>query len=168
MMLLLDSLVTLNLARLNLNQQGMMLLGMWAFFNIVIGFWQARRREGAIRYFWQMNAYWNLVNMALAIGGYWNAIQTGVSLMNLQKSIDAQYSIEKIYLFNAALDIAYVLGGFYLIERARRNDHNSLRWQGFGKAIILQGAWLMVFDWVMWWLQTDITAQILSKIEVAF
>lgn len=167
-MLLLDSLVTLNLARLNLNQQGMMLLGTWAFFNIIIGFWKARKSEGASRYFWQMNAYWNIVNIVLAAGGYWNALQTGVSLMNLRESVAAQYGIEKIYLFNAALDAAYIMGGFYLIERARRNDSNSLRWQGFGKAIILQGAWLMVFDWVIWWLQTDITAKILSKIEVAF
>ncbi|MCS7017695.1 MAG: hypothetical protein RMJ87_07355 [Cytophagales bacterium] len=163
-MLLLDSLVTLNLARLNLNQQGMMLLGTWAFFNIIVGFWKAHKSEGTSRYFWQMNAYWNVVNIALAAGGYWNAIQTGVSLMSLQQSIAAQYSIEKIYLFNAALDVAYIIGGFYLIERARRNERNSLRWKGFGKAIILQGAWLMIFDWVMWWLQTDVTKQILSKI----
>jgi hypothetical protein len=163
---LLDSLATLNLTRLNLNQQGMMLLGTWAFFNIVIGFWKARRNKGASRYFWQMNAYWNFVNIALAAGGYWNALQTSISLMNLQESVAAQYGIEKIYLFNAALDVAYILGGFYLIERARRNDRNSLRWQGFGKAIILQGGWLMIFDWVMWWLQTDVTKQMLDKLAI--
>ncbi|MCS6967154.1 MAG: hypothetical protein RMJ44_02160 [Cytophagales bacterium] len=166
-MLFLDSLVTLNLARLNLNQQGMMLLGSWAVLNLVVGWWRSCRNQGQSRYFWQMNAYWNVINFFLAIAGYWNALQTSVSLMSLQESIIAQYRIEKIYLFNAALDVAYVVGGFYLMERARRNPSHAPRWQGFGKAIILQGTWLMIFDWVMWWLQTDITAQIVAKINRA-
>lgn len=62
--------------------------------------------------------------------------------------MEAQHSIEKILLFNAGLDLAYVAGGFYLKERGLRTDNSKLI--GFGKSVILQGAFLLAFDGVMY------------------
>ena len=50
----------------------------------------------------------------------------------------AQQQIEKVLLVNVALDFGYLLLGLYLIERGRRLEKD--RWIGFGKSILLQGA----------------------------
>jgi hypothetical protein len=47
-----------------------------------------------------------------------------------------------------ALDIAYIAGGLYLKERGLRIDKD--KFVGFGKSIILQGAFLLTFDAVMY------------------
>ena len=60
--------------------------------------------------------------------------------------------MEKILLFNAGLDVAYVMGGLYLNERGKNATDTQKRDQlrGFGKAVVLQGGFLLVFDTVMY------------------
>ena len=48
---------------------------------------------------------------------------------------------------NAALDLGYMAGGLYLKERGLRRENDRL--VGFGKSVILQGAFLMAFDAIM-------------------
>lgn len=59
-------------------------------------------------------------------------------------------AIEKIYLFNAGLDVAYIAGGFYLREKANSNISKYDRYKGYGKSIILQGSGLFLFDGIMY------------------
>lgn len=54
--------------------------------------------------------------------------------------------MQKILLFNAGLDVGYMLGGVYLLERGKREVKNAERLRGFGRSILLQGAFLFVFD----------------------
>lgn len=49
-------------------------------------------------------------------------------------------------MLNIGLDAAYMLGGAYLLERAKNNITNLDRFTGFGKSILMQGAFLFVFD----------------------
>ena len=62
------------------------------------------------------------------------------------RSTEEQYKIQKILLFNAGLDIGYMLGGAYLIERSKNTANNPERLRGFGKSIILQGGFLFAYD----------------------
>lgn len=53
-------------------------------------------------------------------------------------------------MFNAGLDVGYVLGGLYLTERAKSAAKNPERLRGFGQSIVLQGGFLFVFDLAMY------------------
>ncbi len=132
-----------NQKRIDYNKSGMMILGSWAVGNMVLGGVMAGRTSGETKAFHQMNLYWNTVNLAIAGFGYYSATRE-VPSGEFWETMQAQQSIEKILLVNAALDIAYMAGGFYLIERGRRLDNSQLT--GFGKSVILQGAFLMSFD----------------------
>lgn len=132
-----------NQVRIDYNKSGMIILGSWAFGNIVLGGIMAGRTTGETKAFHQMNIYWNTVNLAIAGFGYYSAMNE-VPSSEFWETMNAQNSIEKILLVNAALDLGYMAGGLYLLERGRRLDNDQFK--GFGKSVILQGAFLMSFD----------------------
>ncbi len=134
-----------------LESRGMMVLGTWAVGNMVWGGIEASRQEGKTKAFHQMNLYWNSVNLAIAGLGYFNAKKSRKKA-GLWESLRAQQKTEKILLVNAALDLGYMATGMYLKERGKRMQNQQLR--GFGNSVILQGAFLMVFDGILYALQT--------------
>jgi hypothetical protein len=136
-----------NQTRLDYNRSGMMILGTWAIGNMVWGGIGARQNSGETKAFHQMNLYWNSVNLLIAGFGYWQATKETPGT-DFWATMEAQQSIEKVLLVNAALDVAYMAGGLYLKERGLRTENERLI--GFGKSVILQGAFLMSFDAVMY------------------
>jgi len=54
---------------------------------------------------------------------------------------------------NTGLDVGYMLGGLYLIERSKNAEKKPERLKGFGKSIILQGAFLFAFDLTAYFIQ---------------
>src|SRR5580765_6844170 len=54
-------------SRNHITLTAMTTLGAWAAANIATGFIIAGQTQGEAKYFWQMNAYWNLVNGELAV-----------------------------------------------------------------------------------------------------
>ena len=142
-----SSLAGFNQTRLAYNQSGMLILGSWAVVNLIWGSLASRQSTGQSKAFHQMNAYWNLVNLAIAGFGYWQASQE-VPGLDFWASIEAQHSIEKILLLNCGLDLGYIAMGAYLVERGRRKE--KLQWIGFGKSIMLQGAFLLAFDAILY------------------
>jgi hypothetical protein len=137
-----------NAERLQINKTGMTILGTWAVSNMLIGGVQSFRTTGATQSFHQMNVGWNAVNLAIAGFGLYSALTTAPT-SDLWSSINAQKSIETTLLFNAGLDVGYMLGGLYLIERSKRGGENADRLLGFGRSVVLQGAFLFAFDVVM-------------------
>jgi len=141
-----DILLNLNEQRLQKQRVSMLVLGGWAVGNIAVGSVLASQREGVDKNFHLMNAGWNVVNLGLATLGYINAVKTDPASLDTYATIQAQGSIEKILLLNTGLDVGYMLGGLYLIERSKNATKNPERLEGFGKSIILQGGFLFVFD----------------------
>ncbi|WP_144602614.1 DUF6992 family protein [Algoriphagus algorifonticola] len=141
------ALETFNQTRLDYNQKGMLILGSWAVGNMIWGGIGASQSMGENKAFHQMNLYWNSVNLIIAGLGYWQATKESPGT-DFWQTMDAQNGIEKILLFNAALDLAYMGGGLYLKERGLRKSNERLI--GFGKSVILQGAFLLVFDGIMY------------------
>lgn len=136
-----------NETRIQYNESGMIILGAWALGNMVWGGIGASHTSGQTKAFHQMNLYWNSVNLIIAGIGYWQATRE-VPSTDLFETMKSQASIEKILLVNAALDIAYMAGGMYLKERGFRLSKD--KFVGFGKSIILQGAFLFTFDALMY------------------
>jgi hypothetical protein len=138
-----------NEERLRINRVGMQVLGGWAIANFAISGISVWQSTGEVKAFHQMNLGWNAVNITLATFGYFNALNGDTDLGSIE-SIRAHESIMRIFLFNAGLDLGYIMGGAYLVERSKNVTKNSERLSGFGKSIIMQGAFLMLFDGIMY------------------
>jgi hypothetical protein len=136
-----------NQERLTISKKNMLVLGGWSIANMTIGGVLSTQTEGSTKYFHQMNAIWNIVNLGITAGGYFG-IRKELNKENwtLSKTVTEQHKIQKILLFNAGLDLAYIATGVYLIERSKNDLENQDRWKGFGQGLILQGGFLFVFD----------------------
>jgi hypothetical protein len=137
---------TLNLKRQKITNVGMMALGTWAIGNMVSGGVLSLNRQGTVGYFHQMNFLWNTFNLALAASGLYQSIAEEALTLSLVESVEAQHKIERLLLLNSGLDLSYIMGGFYLMERSRRASPQSERYLGYGRSLILQGGFLLVFD----------------------
>ena len=149
---------SINQTRLEYNRQGMLILGSWAILNLVVGILRSFQTKGQDQAFHQMNAYWNVVNLGIAGFGFWQESQ--VAAMNFWEIFVAQQQIEKVLLFNAALDLGYMAIGLLLIERGRRLEKE--RWIGFGRSILFQGAFLLLFDAILYGFQQQLGIELLE------
>ncbi len=141
-----SDLLLINQDRQQLNQKSMLILGGWAVGNIGFSGAMMTQTEGSQFYFHQMNVAWNAVNLTLAGVGYFSAKRADISSYNLSKTVTEQYKIQKILLLNTGLDVAYMAGGLYFLERSKVEEDNAEQWKGYGQSLILQGGFLFVFD----------------------
>ncbi len=146
-----DSLSNFNQKRNQINQIGMKVLGGWAIANIAIGSVGFYKTKGATKYFHQMNIFWNIVNLGIATAGFYGAKEASNKQYSVEQSIQEQRKTERILLINAGLDVAYVAGGWYLNRRGISKSSDRLH--GYGNSIILQGAFLFLFDSSMFAIQ---------------
>lgn len=146
-----DSLSNFNQKRNEINETGMKVLGGWALANIAVGSMAFYRTKGVARYFNQMNIFWNIVNLGIATAGFYGAKEASHKQFDPKQSLAEQRKTERILLINAGLDLAYIAGGVYLNRRGI--SKNSERLHGYGNAVILQGAFLFLFDSAMFVIQ---------------
>ncbi len=145
------TLLDFNTERLKINQMAMTVLGGWAIGNLASGALLTGQKTGKAKYFHQMNIGWGAINLGIAGFAYYGAVKTDPSSFDLLSSFKEQEKITRILLFNAGLDIGYIMGGAYLRERAKTTTNNPDRLAGFGESIMLQGAFLLVFDLAVFW-----------------
>jgi hypothetical protein len=127
----------------------MIVLSSWAGANIVgSGIGYALTTSNEEKEFYLMNGSWGIINLGISLPGLLAKKKTSATIYDLQKS---QTKIEKIFLANTILDVAYISGGFYLKELSKNQPDikKQERLNGFGNAVTMQGAGLMVFDMVM-------------------
>ncbi|WP_027303331.1 DUF6992 family protein [Rudanella lutea] len=123
-------------------------LGSYALANIALGALAAGRERTEAHYFHRMNVYWNLVNLGIAGLGLLGSRKADPTTETLSEAVRRHQSMKQTLLFNAGLDVAYMAGGAYLIERGRHNADKRDQLTGFGKSVIVQGGFLLVFDLV--------------------
>lgn len=158
-----------NSRRNQINQYAMIALGSWAIGNMVVNGALYRSAEKDQKYFYQMNIAWNAVNLAIAGFGMYGALNSKTNL-TVYESIRQQANIEKILLFNAGLDVGYIMTGFYLKERAENSLKHYDRLKGYGNSLILQGGFLFLFDVVVHFIQVgnhQLMKKLLDQISIA-
>ncbi len=129
------------------NQTGMWILGSWAVGNLLVGgIVMASQPQNEAYYFNQMNAAWNIVNVGLAGMGLYQAYTLDVEGLTWQATLKNHHQIQKILLINAGLDVAYMMTGLYLIEKSHNTANLPERLSGYGKSLLLQGSFLLLFD----------------------
>lgn len=146
-------------------QTGMLVLGSWATANIVTGLIGRSQTEGSRSRSHEMNAIWNSVNLGIAVFGYISAqnLEPSGSAFELYKS---QQQLDRILLINAGLDVAYMATGLWMRERSKNISGNPDLWMGYGNSIIIQGAFLFVFDLAMFGLHQRISIGEESFLEI--
>lgn len=153
----------LHAAHTAFSKRAMYVLGGWAVLNLAAGTAGRAGSSGRTRYFHEMNAAWNTVNLAIA----------GFSLMGLQHADfesaartfrDAQ-QLDTFLLLNSGLDAAYIAAGGFLIERGLRLDRDRL--VGYGRSMLIQGGFLLVFDVALYALHRPITAELFEHLTLA-
>ena len=158
-----------NTQRHTMDKRLMLGLGSWASMNLVgssIGW--AVSEDQSNKAFHQMNVFWNAVNLGLSIPGYLKA-NKGKTKLSLAKTIEEQHKTETIFLINAGIDLAYISSGILLRNRQEQNMDKKNQFIGFGNSIILQGGFLLVFDWIAFGMHRNHARRnlnpILKKIE---
>jgi len=141
-----------NFNRNQINRYAMLSLGSWAIGNMMVNGALYRSGEKDRRYFYQMNIAWNAVNLVIAGFGLYDAMNPNTAL-SLFESVKQQANIEKILLFNAGLDVGYIMTGFYLKERAKNSLKHHDRLKGYGNSLMLQGGFLFLFDLTVYFIQ---------------
>ena len=138
--------------RNNINRNGMYILGGWAIANIISGTVGNYSSSGKTKYFHQFNAVWNTVNLGIAVFGL-----TGISAdpLSLSESFSEFNSLQNLLLLNAALDVAYIVSGFYLKERSKNAGSKNNLLIGYGNSLIMQGSFLLAFDLVLYFLHKN-------------
>lgn len=135
-----------NQQRLDRTRRSMYVLGVWGIANIAGGAIGMTQTNGSQRSFHQMNLGWGVINAGLAASSLWTAAHTDPAAFDLYETARQHHRMQKILLFNAGLDIAYMAGGAWMLERAKTAGQNQDRLRGFGRSVILQGAFLFAFD----------------------
>ena len=134
-----------NEKRQQITKIGMVTLGSWAIGNMALNGGLMLNRERDQRYyFYQMNVFWNVVNLGLAGFSLLSLDETGG--LSLYETLQEQNGLEKILLFNAGLDLGYIATGLYLRELGNNRENRRNQWRGYGNALILQGGFLFLFD----------------------
>ncbi|MFM7110405.1 MAG: DUF6992 family protein [Planctomycetota bacterium] len=104
----------------------------WALLGLMAAvaglYWQPKADPDWWRGFWFMNAIWAFIDGAI---GWSNLLAPAVTMEFLRN----------VLAINSGLDVAYIASGAFLAMR-----FTSPLVRGFGWAVILQGAFLLVFD----------------------
>ena len=137
-----------NKERERLSRTGIKGLAVYSAANIIYGSIASSQTTGSNKYFHEMNAIWNGITLGITGIGFLTANKE--STLSYGESLKKQQHIEKLFLFNAGLDVAYIAGGAYLKERAKTTIKNPLRLKGYGESIMLQGVVLLLFDGIMY------------------
>lgn len=137
----------------DINTKGMVILGSWAAGNIITGAYGWSRTSGETMYMHQMNLFWNGVNLTIAGIGLYSILSADPLMMSGPDMLQEHIKSERIFLINAGLDILYMGGGLALRHYSSRSDKRSEMLAGYGKSVIIQGAFLFVFDLAMFGFQ---------------
>lgn len=135
--------------RTGIQKRSMIALAGWSAANIVVSGIATDTRNKEMRYFHQMNVMWGGINLAIAGLGYWGASKEKINNPVLADVLKHQNRIEKTYLINAGLDVVYVGAGL-LMNKTSDNQKNPEKFKGYGNSIMLQGAFLLVYDAILY------------------
>ena len=133
----------------NMGKASMISLNSWAIANIGYGAVANFNSTGEAKYFHQMNAIWNVVNLGIGIPGIIKAYKKK-DQMNLLELNEYQHKLEKVYFINAGLDVAYISCGLALRAFGENKPTDVRhRLQGYGNSLLMQGGYLLIHDVAM-------------------
>lgn len=135
-----------NKERVNITKHGMYALGGWSVANFAVSGVGWARGQGSNKYFHMGNVVWNTVNFAIAVPTLVSAYRSKTTGMTWGRTFKAQSTSEKLFLFNAGLDVGYMMGGLAMYGFSRNATKGRPILHGLGNSLMLQGGFLLLFD----------------------
>lgn len=145
------SLDEINQTRCKHTLNGMIAFSSWTGANLIAGTVGVLTTTGETQHFFEMNLYFNAINLGLAIPGLIGAVKAKRTGLSFEQSVKEVQKIKTIYLVNGALDLTYITVGFLLREMSRNNSNDiqlKNRLSGFGNSFIVQGGFLLIYDFI--------------------
>ena len=158
-----QNLNTFNKQREKINKNALLVIGSWAAGNIIYGSIASSQTVGSTKYFHRMNVLWNSATLGLATFGYFAANKN--KQLSYSQSVKQQSSIEKVFLANTGIDVAYVATGFYIRERSKTSLINGNKLRGYGESIIFQGSVLLLFDAMLYKIHSHHGKQLYNMLD---
>jgi len=152
---------------LKINNTGMYVLGSWALANIAAGAYGWASASGDMKYFGQMNLFWNVVNLSIVGFALYGNYTTDASMIAGQELMSKHLKTENILLINSALDVGYIGAGFLMRRLSAGSVKRGDLLKGYGNSVIMQGAFLLVFDLVMYGILRDYRMDFMEGINLA-
>ncbi|OKL41044.1 DUF6992 family protein [Pontibacter flavimaris] len=143
-----QSLSQLNQGQAGTLETGMLVLGGWAILNILFSSFKLTKATRSRKYFYQMNVYWNIINLLIASFALYVILSKDNATLSLAGSLQLHDSFKKVLYLSLGLDFGFILLGAYLKERSRVSIKTE-QVQGWGQSIMLQGAFLLLLDVVL-------------------
>ncbi len=132
---------------IQIQKTGMIVLGSWAGLNLLTGVGGNFYFKKETKYFFQMNAAWNVINLGIASIGFLGIPEMSEAL-TYPEMLNEMRNFDRILLINAGLDLLYIGAGSYLLNRGlKKNNH---RFIGYGRSVMLQGGFLLLFDLILY------------------
>jgi hypothetical protein len=155
-----------NTERLRTQGVGLSVLGGWAVTNLAVGaVGAALAQDDRVRWLFLGSLLWNTVNLGLSVAGLASQWGADPASFDAKQSLQASSSSATVYWINAGLDLAYLGTAAFLWQRG--DGGGDARMVGIGQALLVQGAFLLVFDVVMALLQGGLTSRLLAGVDVA-
>jgi len=143
-----QSLAQLNQGQTAILKTGMLVLGGWAIVNILYSSFKLTKATRSRKYFYQMNVYWNIVNLLIASYALYVILSRDSATLTLGDSLLLHDSFKKVLYLGLGLDVGFILLGAFLKERARVSFKTE-QMQGWGQSILFQGVFLLLLDLVL-------------------
>jgi len=146
---------------------GMYVLGSWALLNMATGAWGMSTQSGSAKYFYQMNLFWNTVNLGIAGVALVSGNLSDPTSLSPQQMIDKHLLTEKVLLVNAGLDVLYMAGGAFMLGKSKSSVKRPELMKGYGQSLLLQGGFLLVFDLVLYAIQHNLSGNFLQNVQLS-
>ncbi len=147
-----------NLRQLEINKTGMYTLSAWALGNLLYGVVATSLTHGEAQFFHGSNTIWGAVNLVIGATGVASSYQHHRAMnLSFGATILHQHGEEKLFLINGALDFAYIGAGAAMWGFSDRVANQRARnvFSGGGKSFLMQGGFLLIFDWSMYIAQSQ-------------
>jgi hypothetical protein len=147
-----------NLRQLEISKTGMYVLSCWGAANLLSGSVGIGLTHGEAQAFHASNTIWGAVNLMIGVPGVLASYQKSKALnRSFGYTILRQHGVEKIFLINAIFDFAYIGAGATAWGFSDRisSEHTRNIISGGGKSFIMQGGFLLLFDWSMYIAQSQ-------------
>lgn len=147
----------INEVRTRHTRNGMLTFSTWTGVNLIgstVGYFST---EGEMKHFFEMNLYFNAVNAAIAVPGMISAFKAQRQGLSFKETVKEVQKTKVVYLVNGVLDVSYITAGFLLREvgyNPMRSEADQARFRGFGSSLIVQGGFLLIYDFITYGVHT--------------
>jgi hypothetical protein len=119
---------------------------LWSLLSMIVGgFLSGRRQSPDQRGFGQQALGWGAIDALIALVGWAMARKRTAdpSAQTEEAKRKETRNLRRLLWINSGLDLLYIAGGWLLTRRA---DSSGRGWRGHGWGIVVQGAFLLLFD----------------------